>query len=113
MFGQYIQQNGNGGIHHGWFDYFFIDCSFLRILMMNGVVVFVMVTGLLCYMMKRFMEEAAYGLVIALILAVISSLIDQHLAEISFNILFLAVYTDLNYFKESNFKLGQLNVNRK
>ena len=113
MFGQYIQQNGNGGIHHGWFDYFFIDCSFLRILMMNGVVVFVMVTGLLCYMMKRFMEEAAYGLVIALILAVISSLIDQHLAEISFNILFLTVYTDLNYFKESNFKLGQLNVNRK
>lgn len=28
MFGQFVQQNGNGGIHHGWFDYFLLIVSF-------------------------------------------------------------------------------------
>lgn len=45
LFGQMVIQNGNGGIHKGPFDYFFIDCSFLKILMMNGIVSFFILLG--------------------------------------------------------------------
>lgn len=100
MFGQFVQQNGNGGIHHGWFDYFFIDCSFLRVLMMNGFVSFVILITSLCYLSNKFMKGKYYCLELALILIIISSLIDQHLMDISFNILFMAIYTNLNEFRE-------------
>jgi hypothetical protein len=100
FFGQFVLQNGNGGIHHGAFDYFFIDCSFLRILMMNGFIAFVLILVALYYLSRKFMQGKCYSLEIALLLIVASSLIDQHLIEISFNILFVALFANLSYFKE-------------
>jgi hypothetical protein len=101
LFGQFVPQNGNGGIHHGFFDYFYIDCSFLRILMMNGFVTFIIIMIALIYLSKKFMDTKYYSLELALILIVASSLIDQHLIEISFNILFLATFTNLEYFQRN------------
>lgn len=100
MFGQYIFQQGNGGLHTKPFHYFFIDCTFIRVLMMNGLVVFMLFMWGLCYMLKRFMNNRAYSLVWALILIVISSLIDHHMTELSFDIIFLAMFSNISYFIE-------------
>lgn len=100
LLGQFVPQNGNGGIHHGFFDYFYIDSSFLRVLMMNGFVTFIIIMIALLYLSKKFMDAKYYSLELALILVVASSLIDQHLIEISFNILFVAMFTNLKFFKE-------------
>ena len=108
-FGQFVPQNGNGGIHHGPFDYFFIDCSFLRILMMNGSVAFVIVVWMICFLSKKFMNNGFLALEIALILVVLSSLIDHHMDELSFNIMFMALFSNLSWFKQDTF----LQLNRK
>lgn len=100
VFGQYIFQQGNGGLHKGAFHYFFIDCTFVRILMMFGFVTFVLFMASICYMLKRFMDKQAYALVIALILIVVSSLIDHHMTELSFNIIFLAMFSNIEYFSK-------------
>lgn len=100
VMGQYIFQQGNGGIHNGPFHYFFIDCTFLRVLMMMGIVVFVIFMVSICYMLKRFMDKQAYVLVIALILIVVSSLIDHHMTELSFDIIFLAMFSNIEYFSK-------------
>ena len=104
MFGQGIPQNGNGGIHHGPFDYFFIDCSFLRILMMNGIVSFVIVVWAMCFLSKKFMSNRFYGLEIALLLIVLSSFIDHHMVELSFNIIFMTLFADLSWFRKDHSK---------
>lgn len=102
VMGQYIFQQGNGGVHKKAFHYFFIDCTFLRILMMFGFVTFVLFMASICYMLKRFMDSRAYSLVLALILIVISSLIDHHMIELSFNIIFLAMFANIDYFKDNS-----------
>ena len=90
--GQYIPQNGFGGNTKRVFDYFYIDCSYIRILMMLGAFVFLLVVGYLLYLSHMFISKKYYSLEITLILIAISSLIDQHMWEISYNIIFLNIH---------------------
>ena len=100
LFGQMVIQNGNGGIHKGPFDYFFIDCSFLKILMMNGIVSFFILLGGIYYLLKRALKNQAYSLAMAVLLVILSSLIDHHMLEISYNIIFMALLADITSFSK-------------
>lgn len=111
LFGQNIPQHGNGGLQNGPFHYFFIDCTFIRILMMNGLIVFVAVLVLLCYLIRKSINNKAYGLVIALILVVVSSLIDHHMPDLSFNIIFLACFANIQYFSD-DYKFNTLGITK-
>ncbi|GET16450.1 hypothetical protein [Ligilactobacillus agilis] len=108
FFGQVIQQVGNGGLHGRAYDYFFIDCSYIRVLMMNGLVSFILLMILILGLIRYFLSVKSYTLVLALLFVILSSVIDQHLLEISFNCLFLAVFADITYFK--NDELNRLYV---
>lgn len=99
FFGQIIEQTGNGGLHHGVYSYFFIDCSYIRVLMMNGLFSFLILVAFLVILSNKFLNEKAYSLEIALLFVALSSIIDQHLLEISYNCLLLAMFADISYFK--------------
>lgn len=101
VFGQYVTESGNGGANHNEnYKYFFIDSSFMRVLMMNGLVCFILVVIAIWFMSKRFIQENAISLEICLLLVIISSIIDQHMIEISFNVLFLAFFANNAFFSE-------------
>ena len=57
MFGQFIKERANGGIHKEKFNYFFIDVSYLRVLMFGGVVAFVALVIMLIYLANKFMND--------------------------------------------------------
>lgn len=99
FFGQIIEQTGNGGLHHGVYSYFFIDCSYIRVLMMNGLFSFLILVAFLVILSNKFLNKKAYSLEIALLFVALSSIIDQHLLEISYNCLLLAMFADISYFK--------------
>ena len=99
FFGQIIEQTGNGGLHHGVYSYFFIDCSYIRVLMMNGLFSFLILVAFLVILSNKFLNEKPYSLEIALLFVALSSIIDQHLLEISYNCLLLAMFADISYFK--------------
>ncbi|MCI1633633.1 MAG: hypothetical protein LKI22_06875 [Liquorilactobacillus nagelii] len=107
LFGQIIPQVGNGGVHHGAFDYFFIDVSFIRILMMLGFFCFVVLLYFMWYLFKRYEQLQLYSFTIALLLVILSSVIDQHLLELSFNILFLSAFADLSDWQRNKVKALQ------
>lgn len=97
--GQYIYQNGFGGgfkIN----NYFFIDSSYVRVLLMYGLVAFIAFMTILLLVEKKFIAEKHYGLLACFILVLLSSVIDQHILEISYNIFLLALLADMNSFKE-------------
>jgi hypothetical protein len=102
LFGQVVPQVGNGGIHHGAFDYFFIDVSFIRVLMMLGVFCFIVLMYFIWYLLKRYDQLQLYSFTVALLLVILSSVIDQHLLELSFNIIFLSAFANLSYWQHSN-----------
>ena len=104
LLGQPIPQHGFGGSStEKLADYFYIDSSYLRILMMFGAVTFLIFIGLLVYLSHKFMQQRLYAFEIVLILVAISSLIDQHLYDVSFNIILLAALANLDYAKDSHY----------
>ncbi|MFT8901340.1 hypothetical protein [Liquorilactobacillus nagelii] len=107
LFGQIIPQVGNGGVHHGAFDYFFIDVSFIRVLMMLGFFCFVVLLYFIWYLFKRYEQLQLHSFTIALLLVILSSVIDQHLLELSFNILFLSAFADLSDWQRNKIKVLQ------
>ena len=74
--------------------------------MMFGAFVFLLLVAYLLYLSHRFMTSEMYALEITLILVALSSLIDQHMWEISYNILFLATFADLKGFKKPEYNLS-------
>lgn len=99
VFGQYIFQNGWGGGRKVT-DYFFIDSSYLRMLMMLGLVMFIIMLGAILYLSKKFLENKQYSLLIMLGLVLLSSAIDQHFIELTFNTILLTLTANTDYFKE-------------
>lgn len=100
--GQFIYQNGNGGVHNQPFDYFYIDVSFIRVLMMEGILAFFVLLAVIYLSYRKFYNEKSFVLIVWLLLAILSSLIDQHLYELSFNIIFLGLFADLSYWREKS-----------
>lgn len=99
FFGQWVPQEGNGGIHKAAFEYFYIDSSFIRILMMQGLICFILIILTIGYLSNYYMSKRLFPLEIALIFMVLSSIIDQHLMEVTFNCLFLTLLADKSFLK--------------
>lgn len=99
LYGQYVYQNGWGGIHKAVTNYFYIDSSWVRVLLMQGVIVYLFILWLIVRNTNNFLLNKKYGLLIALLFVVISSAIDQHLLELSYNFMFLATFANSDYFR--------------
>lgn len=100
LYGQYVYQNGWGGIHKKIIDYFYIDSSLVRVLLMQGLIVYIILICLMLRDMKIFIKNKQFSLAIALFFIIASSAIDQHLIEITFNFVFLASFANIDYFKD-------------
>lgn len=100
LYGQYVYQNGWGGIHKKIIDYFYIDSSLVRVLLMQGLIVYIILICLMLRDMKIFVKNKQFSLAIALFFIIASSAIDQHLIEITFNFVFLASFANIDYFKD-------------
>ncbi|MDQ2233319.1 hypothetical protein [Ligilactobacillus animalis] len=95
LLGQYIYQNGFGG---GFkvVDYFYIDSSYVRTLMMHGIIIFALLFVLFYLLFTRFRQEKLYYWSICLLLVVLTAGIDQHMWDVSYNFVFLALFANLN-----------------
>lgn len=106
FFGQYIYQNGTGD-PRGYAMYYFIDSAFIQALMMFGVIFFIGMLCLLGYIIKRSFQLQAYSIVAAILLIVLSMAINHHFWNISYNIILLVTWAQLNVTaKNDNAKEG-------
>lgn len=103
IFGQYIYQEGWGGIRNKVIHYFFIDSSYMRLLMMFGLVTFLIIIGLIIYLIRDFIINKKFSLLLALLLVLLSSAIDQHIVEMSYNIIFITLTANTNFFIEKEY----------
>ncbi|UUV96211.1 polymerase [Ligilactobacillus salivarius] len=100
LYGQFVYQNGWGGLHSAITNYFYIDSSLVRTLLMQGIIAYIFIIWLILRNVRKFSTNRQYSLLLALLFIVLSSAIDQHLIELSFNFIFLASFTNNNYFIE-------------
>lgn len=94
LWGQYIEMHGDGGTTDPVPDYFFIDCSYLNILMRFGFAVFVIVMLLLSIMIIKSFNKPY--LMVMIVVICIHSVIEQHLFELHYNIFLMLAFENFN-----------------
>lgn len=95
IFGQYVVEKGNGLAEGKLADYFFIDDSYLRILLEYGYIAFIVVFVLLLLMSKKAADKKQYIIVIALVVIAIHSVMEHHMMEIEYNPLWLVLFASI------------------
>lgn len=100
LFGQFVEQNGFGGLPKKIIEYFYIDSSYVRILMMFGMLIFFATIIMLVMLVNKYMNNKQYALLLMLFFVVLSSAIDQHFVEMSFNPILLSLFANNKFFKE-------------
>ncbi|WP_281164573.1 hypothetical protein [Liquorilactobacillus sicerae] len=97
LFGQHVVEHSNGNLSFAiQKDYFYIDSSYIRLLVISGLITTMIVCSAIFYLIYLFSKKQTFSLLIALLLVIISSAIDQHLLQLSYNFILLAVFADLS-----------------
>lgn len=104
LFGQHVAERGWGGVNGSkmadnqpW-KYFFIDSSYMRLLLIYGLIIGIVVVAVVLVISIRSTLKHEYLLPAIMLMITISSLIDQHLLEITFNPFLIALLANnVNY----------------
>ena len=91
LFGRKVVEHGWGGakglhmMKNNPFGYFYIDSSFVRLMIINGLIIGIVAFAILILISIRETIRHNYVLPAIIFLVVLSSLIDQHLLEITYD----------------------------
>ena len=89
LFGQKIPMNGNGGTLNLVDEYFFLDCSYVNILLTWGLILFLSVMILFIYSCTKNRKDLYFQYAIAAI--AVNSMIAHHLMDVAYNPFVLAI----------------------
>lgn len=86
--------------------YFFIDSSFIRIMILYGIIAFVLILGIMTIISFRSVSFGSYALATILVIVSISAVVEQRLLDISYNPFLIALLADV-YQQKENMKLQE------
>ena len=75
--------------------YFFVDSSYLRILILYGVIVFILVLAVLTIISYRSISNAEYALATVLVIVAVSAVVEQRLVDISYDPFLIALLANV------------------
>lgn len=96
FFGQNIIEVGLGRAEGQRDDYFFLDSSYIRIVLLYGVVLFVVVLALVWLEGNRAIQNERIIILVAIIAIGVQSFMEHHLIEIAYNPLLCYLFTGSN-----------------
>lgn len=108
LFGNLVSEQGYGGssgykvFNHfeAGPSYFYIDSSFIRLLVIYGIVTVLVIVGIMTVVSLRSIIGRDYRLAAIMVVISVSSLIEPHLLDISFNPFLIALFaTNVVYRK--------------
>ncbi len=109
LFGKHLIEISNGTIQpQPPANYFYVDSSYIRLLVISGALLSFFVLLLTFYLLNKLYKLNSYGLLAFLLLAIISSAIDQHLVEASYNIVLTATFAYVT--SEENYSKTKLRI---
>lgn len=99
IFGQQIEMQGWGGGRTLWAeDYFYVDCSYLKILLRFGILGLVVSTLVCSIPVFRLKRTACVALTILLAVAC-SSFINEHMVDLAYNVFAVMAFSRCTEFK--------------
>lgn len=103
LFGSQIEEHGFGGRTEnlpGWDKYFFIDCSYIRLFVIGGFLLFLMILLVMTYAELRCFAYRRYGFLLLLVLVSIACLLEHHLMEYYYNVFPLMAFSGRRLFRD-------------
>ena len=103
LFGSTIEEHGFGGRTEnlpGWDKYFFIDCSYIRLFVIGGVLLFIMILMVMTYAQLRCFAFKRYGFLFLLTVVAVACFLEHHLMEYYYNVFPLLAFSGRRFFKD-------------
>lgn len=100
LFGQDIPMVGMGKTIEFSEDYFFLDSSYIKILLQYGVILLVIIVAMFTINAYRAHKEKQYYLLIALNLMAVQCVVEHHVLEIAYNPFLLMTLADITSRKK-------------
>lgn len=101
FFGTKIREHNFGGRTTnlpGWDKYFFIDCSYIRLYLFGGAILFLLfLTVLTCAQVRCFLSRQ-YVYSAMLLIAALVCIMEHHLVDFSFNVFPLMAFSGRSFF---------------
>lgn len=94
--GNFIPQNGMGAMNYSGENYFYIDSSIIRSIMMCGLIFTAILILYMLYLVMKAWKVKRYDVILILLLTLLSSAIDQHLWEMTYSFILFAGTANLN-----------------
>lgn len=100
LLGQEVIMHGNGGTIHleEGVKYFFLDSSYINILLQYGILVLALLTALSVWIMFRLMKAQMQERMFILEIVFLCCVMEQHLMEIAYNPFWLMALAEINIF---------------
>lgn len=96
LLGQPVAEQGAGGVVPENSSYFFLDNSYVRILIIYGILMLVLVLVICTSLLRRALSERKTVLFLALIIVSLHSLIEHHLTEFWYNIFLVLLFAEID-----------------
>ncbi|MCR5426664.1 MAG: hypothetical protein K6E81_07535, partial [Lachnospiraceae bacterium] len=93
--GTYVEEHGFGGTNALTETYFFIDSSYIRMVLLYGILFLTAYLIAETVLLHRLEKKQAYYAMFLLLIVAVTGLIDHHIADPSYNIFGVLVLTDL------------------
>lgn len=106
LLGQYIPMRGNGGTTEAVRNYFFLDSSYIYILLQFGVLTLVTVLICWCLISCKAVRYKNWGLLLAVALIAAQCMVEHHMMAIVYNPFFMAILADWSTEKSKRSKYG-------
>ena len=105
LFGTKIKEHGYGNnmklFHQGINSYFFIDSSYMRLLIIFGLVALVVFIGISMFISIKNTLYGYYALPAILLIVAFSSVVEQHFMELTYNPFLLAFISTILLNREN------------
>lgn len=97
LFGQHVEEFGNGRSIETREHYFFIDDSYLRMALIYGIVILIVVLLMMIIIANRAVRYQRCMLYLAMLLIALHCFMEQHMLEMAFNPFILGMFADMNW----------------
>ena len=103
LFGQYVQQIGAGGQTDSGQTYFFLDVSYVNMLLRLGIVLFAAVVLIYFFSSLKAWKSRDYVCIFILFLAALHCCVEHHMAELSYDMFLLLPFAENGWEKTGLF----------
>lgn len=115
-FGQKVVENGLGGskglsvFHNANVGYFYIDSSYLRLIIIYGAIVALIILSIMVAISLKGVFNHNYAITAIILVVTLSCFVEQHLLELSYNPFLLALLASFNVKGSEEFKIARKKV---